>query len=390
MAQDILVAGGGIAGLAAAVGARAAGWEVRVFEKAEAFGEAGAGLQLGPNATRILDQWGLLDRPELRPFEPQRLSVRDAVDGRELGSLRLGAQARQRYGSPYLTLHRADLHSVLLEAAARAGAHLHAGVTITRARVDGELAQADLAGGTVVEADALAVADGVWSTLRGQLIGDGPAPASGHVAYRAMLPMAQLPESLRAPEVQAWLGPRMHLIRYPVRGGEALNVVAFIEGRAQAGWEQDAGDEALHAVARGSCGELQALVEAAPRWRLWPVHDRPPLQSEAAMARGRAALLGDAAHPMRPYLAQGAGMALEDASALQKVLAVCDGRVLDVPTCLRRYALDRWQRCARVQARSFRNGWIFHADGPLRLARNVSMRVGGEKLLDLPWLYGGA
>jgi len=390
MAQDILVAGGGIAGLAAAVGARAAGWEVRVFEKAEAFGEAGAGLQLGPNATRILDQWGLLDRPELRPFEPQRLSVRDAVDGRELGSLRLGAQARQRYGSPYLTLHRADLHSVLLDAAARAGAHLHAGVTITSARVDGELAQADLAGGTRVEADALAVADGVWSTLRGQLIGDGPAPPSGHVAYRAMLPMAPLPASLRGPEVQAWLGPRMHLVRYPVRGGEALNVVAFIEGQAQAGWEQDAGDEALRAVARGSCGELQALVEAVSQWRLWPVHDRPPLPSEAAMARGRAALLGDAAHPMRPYLAQGAGMALEDAAALQKVLAVCDGRVLDVPTCLSRYALDRWQRCARVQARSLRNGWIFHADGPLRLARNLSMRAGGEKLLDLPWLYRGA
>ena len=390
MAHDILVAGGGIAGLAAAVGARAAGWEVRLFEKAEAFGEAGAGLLLGPNATRVLDLWGLLDRPGLRPFEPQRLSVRDAVDGRELGSLRLGAQARQRYGSPYLTLHRADLHSVLLDAAAQAGAHLHAGVTLTQARVDGELAQADLAGGTTVEADALAVADGVWSTLRGQLIGDGPAPASGHVAYRAMLPMARLPASMRTPEVQAWLGPRMHLIRYPVRGGEALNVVAFIEGQAQAGWEQDAGAEALRAVARGSCGELQALVEAVPQWRLWPVHDRPPLQGEAAMARGRAALLGDAAHPMRPYLAQGAGMALEDAAALQKVLAVCDGRVLDVPTCLSRYALDRWQRCARVQARSLRNGWIFHADGPLRLARNLSMRVGGEKLLDLPWLYRGA
>lgn len=389
MAQDILVAGGGIAGLAAAVGARAAGWEVRVFEQAEAFTEAGAGLQLGPNATRILGQWGLLERPALRPFDPQRLSVRDALDGSELGSLRLGARARERYGAPYLTLHRADLHAVLLDAAAEAGAHLHAGAAIARARVDGDLVQADLSGGTVVEADAIAVADGVWSTLRGQLIGDGGAPASGHVAYRALLPMAQLPASLRQAEVQAWLGPRMHLVRYPVRGGEALNVVAFIEGRAQARWEQETGDAPLRAAAREACAELQALVEAVPHWRLWPVHDRPPLQDEAAMARGRAALLGDAAHPMRPYLAQGAGMALEDALALQKVLAVCDGRVLDVPTCLRRYALDRWQRCARVQARSLRNGWIFHADGPLRVARNLSMRLVGERLLDLPWLYRG-
>ena len=388
MAHDILVAGGGIAGLAAAIGARGAGWEVRVFEKAAAFGEAGAGLQLGPNATRILRDWGLLAQPALRPFEPARLAVRDAVDGRELGSLRLGAQARERYGAPYLTVHRADLHGVQ-QHAVQAGAHLHAGVAVARAQVDGELVQAQLDGGTTVEADALAVADGVWSGLRGQLVGDGAAPASGHVAYRALLPMAQLPASLRRSEVQAWLGPRMHLVRYPVRGGEALNVVAFIEGQARAVWDQEAGAEALRAVARASCGELQALVEAVPHWRLWPVHDREPLAGDAAMARGRAALLGDAAHPMRPYLAQGAGMALEDASALQKVLAACDGRVLDVPTCLRRYALDRWQRCARVQARSRRNGWIFHADGPLRLARNLSMRLAGERLLDLPWLYRG-
>ncbi|TFZ02404.1 FAD-dependent oxidoreductase [Ramlibacter henchirensis] len=388
MAHDILVAGGGIAGLAAAVGARAAGWEVRVFEKAAAFAEAGAGLQLGPNATRILREWNLLDHPALRPYEPPRLSVRDAVDGRELGVLRLGATARERYAAPYLTLHRADLHTVLLDAAAQAGAHLHAGHAIAGARVDGETAQADLVGGTMVEADALAVADGVWSALRTQLLGDGPAPASGHVAYRALLPMAQLPASLRQQEVQAWLGPRMHLVRYPVRGGEALNIVAFIEGRAEAAWDQDAGDGELRAVARASCRELQALVETVDHWRLWPVHDRPPLRSENAMALGRAVLLGDAAHPMRPYLAQGAGMALEDALALQKVLAACSDRVLDVPTSLRRFALDRWQRCARVQARSRRNGWIFHADGALRLARNLSMRIGGERLLDLPWLYG--
>jgi salicylate hydroxylase len=389
MAHDILVAGGGIAGLAAAVGARAAGWEVRVFEKAAAFAEAGAGLQLGPNATRILREWNLLDHPALRPYEPPRLSVRDAADGRELGALRLGATARERYGAPYLTLHRADLHTVLLDAAAQAGAHLHAGHGIARARVDGETAQADLVGGTMVEADALAVADGVWSALRTHLLGDGPAPASGHVAYRALLPMEQLPASLRQQEVQAWLGPRMHLVRYPVRGGEALNIVAFIEGRAEAAWDQDAGDGALRAVARTSCRELQSLVEAVEQWRLWPVHDRAPLRSENEMARGRAVLLGDAAHPMRPYLAQGAGMALEDALALQKVLAACSDRVLDVPTSLRRFALDRWQRCARVQARSRRNGWIFHADGALRLARNLSMRIGGERLLDLPWLYGG-
>lgn len=388
MARDILVAGGGIAGLAAALGARAAGWDVRLFEQADAFGESGAGLQLGPNATRILRAWGVLDAPELRPFEPQRLSVRDAVDGAELAALRLGARARERHGAPYLTLHRADLHAALLAAANGRGAHLHPGTGVVSAAVDGELVQATLQRGIAVEAEALAVADGVWSRLREQLVGDGAAPATGHLALRALLPMGQLPQALRSPDVQAWLGPRMHLVRYPVRGGEALNVVAFVEGQADVGWDHATRAETLRAAARASCGELQALVDAVDAWRSWPVHDRPPVRGAGEMARGRAALLGDAAHPMRPYLAQGAGMAIEDAFALQKVLAACDGRVLDVPTCLRRYALDRWQRCARVQARSRRNGWIFHADGALRAARNAAMRLGGERLLDLPWLYG--
>ncbi|HYD74760.1 FAD-dependent monooxygenase [Ramlibacter sp.] len=389
MAQDVLVAGGGIAGLAAAVAARAANWEVRLFEQAQEFSEVGAGLQLGPNATRVLREWGLLDRLQALAWQPPRLSVRDALDGRELGSLALGASAQQRYGAPYLTVHRADLHDALLQAAADAGAWLRTGLRIAAVRVDGELAQAHLEGGALVEADAMAIADGVWSRLREQLVGDGPAPATGHVAYRALVPMSQLPAALRGNEVQAWLGPQMHLVRYPVRAGEALNVVGFIEGRAGAGWDHAVHPDALRAAVAGLCGELQSLVDAVEVWRMWPVHDRPPVRGAAEMARGRAVLLGDAAHPMRPYLAQGAGMAIEDAWSLQKVLAACDERVMDVPTSLQRYALNRWQRCARVQRRSQRNGWIFHADGLLRRARNLAMAAGGEPLLDLPWLYRG-
>lgn len=389
MAQDVLVAGGGIAGLAAAVAARAADWEVRLFEQAQEFSEVGAGLQLGPNATRVLRGWGVLEQLQPLAWEPPRLSVRDALDGRELGSLALGRSAQQRYGAPYLTVHRADLHASLLQAASQAGAWLRTGLRIASVRADGELAQAHLEGGALVEADALAIADGVWSRLREQLVGNGPAPATGHVAYRALLPMAQLPARLRGDDVQAWLGPHMHLVRYPVRAGEALNVVGFIEGHAGAGWDHAVAGDALRAAAAGLCSELQALVAAVEVWRMWPVHDRDPVQAAGEMARGRAALLGDAAHPMRPYLAQGAGMAIEDASALQQVLAACDGRVIDVPTALQRYALNRWQRCARVQQRSRRNGWIFHADGLLRRARNLAMAAGGEPLLDLPWLYRG-
>jgi salicylate hydroxylase len=389
VSRELLVAGGGIAGLAAAIAAREAGWDARLFEQAQAFGEAGAGLQLGPNATRALRDWGVLDRPQLRAFEPVRLRVRDAVDGRDLGTLRLRGRAAQVYGAPYLTIHRADLHAALLAAAQERGAWLHAGTRIASLATTDAGVQARTEEGKLVEADAAAIADGVWSALRERVVGDGPAPASGHVAYRALLPMDRLDAGLRSDEVQAWLGPSMHLVSYPVRGGEALNIAGFTEGHAGAGWEQATQGEGLRTAARTLCRELQALVDAVDDWKLWPVHDRPPVRSAQEMAAGRAVLLGDAAHPMRPYLAQGAGMAIEDAGELQRMLRMCDGRVVDVPTALRRYALNRFERCGRVQKRSRRNGVIFHADGALRWARNAAMRVAGERLIDLPWLYRG-
>ncbi|MGZ5271417.1 MAG: FAD-dependent oxidoreductase [Ramlibacter sp.] len=390
MTRELLVAGGGIAGLAAALGARRAGWEARLFEQAPAFSEVGAGLQLGPNTTRILAGWGVLDDPLLRAFAPPRLRVRDATDGRELGHLALGAAMEARYGAPYLALHRADLHAALLRAVTDAGVRLHAGLRVDEAQVDGEAVLARTSAGTRVEADALAVADGVWSGLRQQLLGDGPAPPTGHVALRALLSMDDLPVALRSDDVQAWLGPRMHLVCYPVRAGQALNVVAIAEGAAAASeWDQAAPQDALQAVARDLCGELRALLEAVPAWRMWPVHDRAPVRGPHEMAHGRAALLGDAAHPMRPYLAQGAGMALEDAFELHRVLSACAGRLVNVPTALKRYALNRWERCARVQRRSRRNGTIFHATGLLRAGRDMAMRTGGESLLDVPWLYRG-
>jgi salicylate hydroxylase len=387
--RELLVAGGGIAGLAAALGARQAGWEARLLEQAPAFSEVGAGIQLGPNATRILRAWGVLDDPALRPFAPPRLRVRAVGSGRDIGHLPLGTSAQARYGAPYVTVHRADLQEVLRKSAVSTGAILHPGQRVATAQVDGEVVLARTSAGTQVEADALAVADGVWSELRGQLIGGGKAPSTGHLAFRVLLPMADVPTALRSDDVQAWLGPAMHLVRYPVRGGEALNVVAFVEGApAEPGWDQAAPDGLLRAATRTACAELQALLEAVPAWRLWPVHDRDPVQGPHEMAHGRAALLGDAAHPMRPYLAQGAGMAIEDAYELQRVLAACDGRVIDVPTSLKRYALNRWERCARVQRRARRNGTIFHATGLVRLGRDLAMRA-GRGVLDLPWLYRG-
>lgn len=392
MTQELLVAGGGIAGLAAALAATRAGWQARLFEQAEVFSEVGAGIQLGPNATRILKAWGVLESVLAVSACPQRLLVRDARDGRELGSLALGDNFERRYGAPYLTIHRADLHAALLNCAREGDAHLHPGARVMAASSLPGAVRAATSSGHEVEADALAVADGVWSSLRAQLLADGPARATGHVAYRALIAPQRVPASLRGNEVTAWLAPRSHLVSYPVRGGDLLNVVGVVEGRAEGDprdWDHPGPLAALQHAAGPLCPPLEELLRAAAQWRLWALHDREPVSSADQMARGRIALLGDAAHPMRPYLAQGAGMAIEDAFELGRVLAVADGKVIDVETALRRYALNRWQRAARVQRRALRNGRIFHADGLLRRARNLALRAGGERVLDMPWLYSG-
>ena len=391
MTRELLVAGGGIGGLAAAIAARRAGWEARLFEQAWVLSEVGAGIQLGPNATRILAEWGLLEG-ELREraFTPQRVRVRDGVDGAELGSLSVGDMA-QRYGAPYLTVHRADLQAALLAAAREAGMRLHTGRKIERVREQEGCVRATAGPGPEVEAEALVAADGLWSEVRAQVVRDGPPERTGHLAYRGLVLQADLPPPLRSREVTVWLAPRMHLVTYPVRGGDVLNAVCVVEGSVEGDardWNQFAVRAELEAALGPVDAQVREQVAAIPEWRLWTLHDRPPVPDANDLAQGRIALLGDAAHPMRPYLAQGAGMAIEDARELQRVLAIADERVVDVPTAFRRYALNRWQRVARVQARSRRNGTIFHAQGPLRTARNLGLRMLGGRLMDQPWLYG--
>jgi salicylate hydroxylase len=190
--------------------------------------------------------------------------------------------------------------------------------------------------------------------------------------------------------VTVWLAPRMHLVAYPVRAGEWLNLVCVVQG-TQPGdprsWDHAASQAQLEASLGPVCAQVRERVAAMPDWRLWVLHAREPVRSADELARGRVALLGDAAHPMRPYLAQGAGMAIEDARELDRMLGMVRDGIADVPTALRRYALNRWQRVGQVQERSRRNGVVFHATGPLRMARNAALKTLGAKLLDQPWLY---
>ena len=392
MKKQVLIAGGGIAGLAAGIGAARAGWEVRLFERAAVFSEVGAGVQLGPNVVRRLQSWGLQGALQAVAAFPPRLVVRCALSGAQLGALALGATAVQRYGAAYASIHRADLHSLLLQALQQQpDVHLNLEQTIEGYSASDEAVTVRTHCKKVIEGDALLGADGVRSRVRAQLLGDGPPRVTGHLAYRVVVPQAALPQALRTSEVTTWLGPRLHVVQYPVRRGELQNLVVIIEGPAPDDldtWDHSANAADLESALAGTCTALQDVVRGVPAagggWRLWPLADRPPLRAPAQMAQGLVALCGDAAHPMRPYLAQGAGMAIEDAAELESALSMHD---LEVPLRLRRYALNRWQRAARVQARSLRNGRIFHATGLMRWGRDLSMRLLGERLLDQPWLY---
>ena len=386
--HSLTIAGAGIAGLACALAASRRGLCASVHERAASFSEVGAGIQLGPNAVRRLLAWGLDLEGRLQANVPERLQVLGAADASERGCLRLGDAAKARYGAPYATVHRADLHAALLQALRE------------QAYVDLQLGQAlGWRSGRLCSDDPAfaphaltVVADGVWSQLRSAVVDDGAPRWTGHVAYRALARMADLPAHWRAHQVTVWLGHDLHVVHYPVRGGEYLNAVLLVEApqiQPSQEWDQAADAQGVRDALRACHPRLQALADdclaAGAQWRLWALAGRTPVRGPHELVRDRVALVGDAAHPMLPYLAQGAGMAIEDAQALADALAA----ETDVSMALQAYAQARWQRVARVQARAVRNGRIFHLRGPMAWARDAAMRIGGEAVLDVPWLYAG-
>jgi len=395
----IVIVGGGIAGLAAAFACARQAQAVHVLERADRFGEVGAGIQLGPNVTRILQGWGLADALSAVAAFPARLAVRSALTARELAARELGESIREQYGAPYATVHRADLHRLLLDAVQAQGlASLALGREMRQFVASESGVDVQVADGEPLQADILLGADGLWSPVRRRLLDDGAPTPTGHLAYRAMVRQSDLPAALRSEQVTVWLGPQMHVVQYPVRGGQWLNVVAIVGGQPDwlqaanatpgqlANWNQQADVAQLRSVLVGCCAPLRDLVGAIDAWRLWVLCDRAPMDGPREHAVGRVALIGDAAHPMRPYLAQGAGMAIEDAAALGAVLA---DPTRPAAAALQSFADQRWQRNRRVQLQARRNGSIFHARGALRWGRDAAMLLLGERLLDQPWLYRG-
>ena len=392
--EPIAVVGGGIGGLAAALALGRAGHAVNLYEQSDAFSEAGAGIGLGPNAMRVLQEWGLGPSLQETGCTPLQLIARHADNGRIAGRLPMGASFMNAYGAPYLTVHRADLQQVLLHTVKQqTTARLFTHHTLTGVQVHQHELDLQFQGiPTKHQTQALIGADGLHSAVRATVVDSAPPLASGHWAYRALLPMHEVPQAFRQMDIGIWLGKRLHVVHYPVRGGEVLNLVVLHESHdpaSQPGWDVWRSTEQITAdlkqAMRNTCAELQHLIHAASGWRAWCLFDREPLQHASQMAKGRVALLGDAAHPMLPYLAQGAGMAIEDAACLalhwQNASLTAEQRLLN-------YAQARWPRVSRVQQRARRNGHLFHADGLLRLARDTAMKLGGARLMDMPWLYG--
>lgn len=381
--KQVLIAGGGIGGLTAAIALGGRGIKTIVLERSSFAEDTGAGIQLGPDATRILKELGVLDAMRPLAFRPDAMWLYDGPSGRQLQSLPLGKRAEKYYGAPYLTIHRADLQGGLRAfAEALKPVELKAGFDLVAVETEGDAVVARAADGAEAMGFCLVGADGLWSTVRKLLFPHDRLRFAGATAWRTLLDHNDLPSPFDAPVIGLWFGPRAHVVHYPVRGGRSLNLVAITEGgRESQGWNQPADSATLLSRLMPFARNLRSLLEHATAWQRWSLYRLATLKNFSA---GRVVLIGDAAHPVLPYLAQGAALAIEDAFLLAQSLGASD----DLAEAFPLYEKPRRARIARVQDLSRRYGWIYHVRGPIRLARNFVLGRRHEVLRDFDWLYG--
>lgn len=384
-ALPVLVAGGGIGGIAAALALTRRGFHVTVLEQAAELGEIGAGIQLGPNAFAAFDALGIGETARARAVYTDEMVMHDALDETLIGRIPTGAAFRERFGNPYAVIHRADVHGALLEGA-RASDRIQVltSTTVQRIEQDGAGVTVHDSAGRRHRGCALIGADGVKSAVRRQYVGD-EARVSGHVVYRAVIDRKDFPADLQWNAASIWVGPNCHLVHYPLRGGEQYNVVVTFHSRDKEEWSVREGSRAeVQSYFDGICAKARQLIDLPKDWKRWATADREPI---ARWAYDRAVLLGDAAHPTLQYLAQGACMALEDAVTLGEALRVHGN---DFGPAFEHYQRSRVARTARIVLSAREMGRIFHAKGVERLVRNDLWKGRSpERFYDvMEWLYG--
>jgi len=385
-AGPVLIAGGGIGGLAAALALARRGIATRVVERRAAFEEEGAGIQIGPNGTRILKELGVADALQARAGVPEAICVRDGASGDVLARLPLGKWIAQRHGAPYWVAHRSDLHAALLE-----GAHsgplitLEMGFEAAGIAAGAQAVAVAAQSGAVHTGRALIAADGMWSAVRARTFHAGAPRATGKSAARTVLAIDAVPPALRRAETGIWLFADAHVVHYPVSAGTQLAVVVIVEdGHAGAEWNAPVDPAWVRRRLPACAAPLRDLIARGAAWRKWSLHTLP---SPQRWSRGNIALLGDAAHPVLPFLAQGGVLALEDAVVLADAL---NQFADDVPAALAWYARARRPRALRVAEASRRNGRIYHLSGGAAAARNLVLRAAPPELImaRYDWLYG--
>ena len=384
----MLIAGGGIGGVAAALALAQHGRSVTVFEKTGCFGEIGAGIQLGPNAFHCFDTLGIGDKAREIATRVDALKLLDAMSGRDIATVSLGGGFQERFGNPYAVVHRGELHRLMVAACeSLPGVRLETDRTVSGYAIesDGSVAVA-FDDGQAEQGSALVGADGLWSKVRQQVVGDGPPRISGHTTYRSVLPVDDVPEALRWNAAVLWAGPRCHIVHYPLSGWRSFNLVVTYHNHAPAvvAGESVAADE----VSRGFEGvnsRVRALIEAGSEWKKWVLCDREPV---ASWRDGPVVLLGDAAHPMMQYMAQGACMALEDAVALARCIA---SGADDPGAAFAQYEQQRIIRTSRVVLGSRMMGdHVYHPDGMHAAVRDEMFANWNQEEFyhRLDWLYG--
>ena len=386
--KPFIIAGGGIGGLATALGLAQKGIRSIVLERAPELGEIGAGIQLGPNAFHSFDQLGVGDAARAIAVYIDNLRLMDAVTAEEIIRVPLDEPFRKRFGNPYAVIHRGDLHGVLLRACRESDLiELRTGAEVLGYEQGGSSVRVHHAKGSEIGA-ALIGADGLWSNIRKQVVGDGAPRVSGHTTYRSVIPTEQMPEDLRWNAATLWAGPKCHIVHYPLSGWKVFNLVVTyhneaaepVAGKPVSNEEVLKGFQHVHPRA-------QQIIRHGQNWKLWVLCDREPVER---WVDGRVALLGDAAHPTLQYFAQGACMAMEDAVCLASMI---DSYRDNVEMGLENYRRQRVLRTARVQLQSRWIGeHIYHPSGPHAQLRNAMLRAKSQdEMYDtVAWLYGGS